>query len=458
MNTWPDDSGAAITRLVQHLHPRSTTTPKVYRCILWGFQRFVMTHQAGTVLHQSTIEAWLRERAAKWPKHLVLHRARLVDRFLDFLVSEGSIPSNPLAELRARCAQRTTAALATALLEDAPDAAIEALKPLPRFGSFLGDLMRHHIDLMRAIGYRYTTQAERFARFDRFLQSRPDLRDQALPILLQQWRATRPTLEHAWQCQQLGRDLATAWRRVDPSITVPPVDRYLHRQITQERRQPYVYTAAELRHLLDTALQFPSPRAPLRPLTLYTMLVLWCCAGLRLGEIVRLDLDDVDLTVGQIAIRETKFFKSRTLPLANSVLAALRAYIEARQQQGAPQDGSSGLFWHAQRAGRYSCVMAEVLLVRVLRRAGVKPAQGRVGPRIHDLRHAFVVHRMLQWYREGINPQSHLPYLATYLGHKDINSTLVYLTITQELLQHASERFRAFGAHSLHAAADGASQ
>lgn len=91
--------------------------------------------------------------------------------------------------------------------------------------------------------------------------------------------------------------------------------------------------------------------------------------------------------------------------------------------------------------------MVEKLLVRVLRRAGLKPEKGRVGPRVHDLRHAFVVNRMLQWYRAGINPQAHLPYLSTYLGHKDINSTLVYLTITQELLQQAGERFRSFAIH-----------
>jgi integrase len=90
--------------------------------------------------------------------------------------------------------------------------------------------------------------------------------------------------------------------------------------------------------------------------------------------------------------------------------------------------------------------MAGKLLVRVLRRAGVKPENGKIGPRIHDLRHSFVFNRMLTWYREGVNPESRLPYLATYLGHKDINSTLVYLTITQELLQHASERFRQLGA------------
>jgi len=69
--------------------------------------------------------------------------------------------------------------------------------------------------------------------------------------------------------------------------------------------------------------------------------------------------------------------------------------------------------------------------------------------RARNRRHAFVTNRMLAWYREGVNPQSRLPYLATYLGHKDINSTLVYLTITQELLQHASERFHAFAAGAL---------
>ena len=85
----------------------------------------------------------------------------------------------------------------------------------------------------------------------------------------------------------------------------------------------------------------------------------------------------------------------------------------------------------------------------VIRLAGFKPQPGRIGPRVHDLRHSFVVNRMLAWYHEGINPQSRLPYLATYLGHKDINSTLVYLTITQELLQEACNRFHTFAAEAL---------
>jgi integrase len=130
-------------------------------------------------------------------------------------------------------------------------------------------------------------------------------------------------------------------------------------------------------------------------------------------------------------------------------MVALHDYLDARRRAGAPIQASAGLFWHQQPAGQYAYSTIGALLTGVFRRAGLKPPTGSVGPRIHDLRHAFVANRMLTWYREGINPQSRLPYLATYLGHKDINSTLVYLTITQELLQQASDRFHAFAAQAL---------
>lgn len=451
MRVWPEHNGDAINRHVQQLHLRNRDTGNVYRCILLDFQRFVQQCPLGTAVNQAILEAWLHDRATHWPMHLVLHRARVVDRFLDFLASEEAIPSNPLAQLRASYGQRVGTPIVRALLSPDPGLALEALRPLPQFASFLGSFMREHVELMRSIGYRYNTQAASFLRFDRFLQGRPDLTDKPLAVLLQQWAAECPTLNHAWECQQVGRNLAKAWHRIDPRVELPKTDRRLSRQRVQQQRRPYVYTPQEVRHLLDTAWEFPSPRSPLRPLTLYTMLVLAYCAGLRLGEIVRLDLDDVHLDAGEIAIRETKFFKSRTLPLTDSVMTAVREYLDARRQAGAPHDGSSGLFWHTQAAARYSRVMTEKLLVRVLRRAGLKPEKGRIGPCIHDLRHSFVVNRMLTWYRQGINPQARLPYLATYLGHKDINSTLVYLTVTQELLQQASERFRAFAAHSLNA-------
>ncbi|KAH2774671.1 hypothetical protein KXV54_008432, partial [Aspergillus fumigatus] len=98
---------------------------------------------------------------------------------------------------------------------------------------------------------------------------------------------------------------------------------------------------------------------------------------------------------------------------------------------------------------RYSPAGVAWLLVDVIRQAGLQPPQGRTGPRLHDLRHSMVVNRILEWYRSGINPQERLPFLATYLGHRDINSTLVYITVTQDLLHLANERFRAVGAPCL---------
>jgi len=204
--------------------------------------------------------------------------------------------------------------------------------------------------------------------------------------------------------------------------------------------------------MLEIARSYPSSRAPLRPLSIYAMLLLAYCAGLRRSEVARLDLDDVDLERGTITIRETKFFKTRILPLPDSVMAELRAYIEARRCAGAPQDPYSGLFWHDQGNDRYSSAGLARLLVDVIRRAGLKPGSGRTGPRLHDLRHSMVVNRIIEWYRAGINPQGRLPFLATYLGHRDINSTLVYITVTQDLLQVASERFRVVGAACLNLA------
>ena len=112
------------------------------------------------------------------------------------------------------------------------------------------------------------------------------------------------------------------------------------------------------------------------------------------------------------------------------------------------------MWWTPLRRQGYSYGTTKQLLVRVLRGAGLKPEQGRRGPRVHDLRHTFVGHRMMQWYRDGVNPQSQLPYLSTYLGHKDIGSTLVYLNITPELLQQASERYRRRNAGALQASGD----
>jgi integrase len=433
---------------IQQLNLRHPISPHVYRTILNEFYRFVAQKVNNGRLTERVLQEWLKARHRVWPFHLVAHRARLVDRYLDWAVQNGGVLENPLASLRKKYGQRTTAPVVRALLSSDPAAALEALRPAPRFGSFLGPLMRKHLTFMRAMGYRYDVHEKDMLKLDRFLQSRRDLAGQPLPRIIQEWTQAKPSPEHALHCIRVARALSKALLRIDPSQKGVAWDRWIARQAAQHHRRPYILNESDIWRILQAALNFPSPRCPLRPLTIYTMLVLAYCAGLRLGEIVRLNLGDIDLETETIEVRETKFFKTRRLPLSRSAAMVLRSYIEARRKAGAPINPSAGLFWHWHNrgAGRYSYVMTEKMLVRVFRHSGIKPKKGKAGPRIHDLRHAFVVHRMLAWYRQGINPQPYLPYLATYMGHRDINSTLVYLTITQELLQHAGEKYRRLGA------------
>jgi integrase/recombinase XerD len=440
---------------VRQLRLRSPIATRVYRCILNGFELFIAGNAQNNSLSQETMRQWLTDRRQVWPFHMVTHRACLVDRYLDWLVSKDALSNNPFAQLRKEYGQRTTTPIVRALLDENSEVALEALRPVPRFGSFLGTVMREHVALMQAMGYHYDTQEERLLRLDRFLQLRPDLSGRPLTVLIREWANTLSTPQQALECHETGRVISRALSRIDPTAESIPWDKRIIQQAHQQYRRPYIFSEQEVLCLLEMALRFPSPQSPLRPKTLHMMVVLAYCAGLRIGELLRLNVGDFDGGDRTIEIRCTKFFKSRRLPLSDSVVAALQSYLEARKQAGAPTMPDTALFWHQRTGGRYARVTVQMLLAGVLRCAGLKPNPGRTGPRTHDLRHAFVVNRMVAWYREGINPESRLPYLATYLGHKDINSTLVYLTITQELLQQASERFRVRGVQILRGSTEG---
>lgn len=444
MNSWPNDNGAAIERFVRSRNFRNQRSPSAYRIGLGRFEAFVRAR--GGELSLATIREWLLDRSREWTPYTVEDRGRKVRRFLDFLVAEGALHDHPLARLAERYAVRDSAHLIRALLSADPNRALEAMQRPSPFAGPWGARMRTHIDLMRSMGYRYRAQAERFQRFDAFLQGRPELH--ALPLSSQLTAFTGPeaSLEQAWSGQLLGRELSRALHRLDPDQSVLPVDRMMYRRLTRERRRPHIYTTEEIGRILSAAESLPSPRSPLRPATARTMLLLAYCAGLRLGELQRLDLRDVDLVDGIVDISQSKFFKSRRLPLDPSTVDALRGYLVARRSAGGSQDPLAPLFWNAYRRRRYSLVGCQGLLTLVLRRSGVKPPKNSTpeGPRVHDLRHSFVVHRLLAWYRAGINPETRLPYLATYLGHKDIHSTLIYITVTRELLEKAGERFRRF--------------
>lgn len=206
--------------------------------------------------------------------------------------------------------------------------------------------------------------------------------------------------------------------------------------------RPHIYSTDELRRLLDATAVLADARSPLQSATFRTILLLLYAAGLRAGEALRLSLSDVDLDGGMLRIRDSKFSKSREIPISESLCAALARYRAQRRLLPMP-DGPSATFF-ATRTGRgVSLDRLERVFRRVRRGAQlVLPhAARRAQPRLHDLRHSFAVHRLLAWYNEGADVQQRLPWLSRYLGHRNLRGTQVYLSLTPSLLQAASTRF-----------------
>ena len=204
---------------------------------------------------------------------------------------------------------------------------------------------------------------------------------------------------------------------------------------------PYVYSPDELQRLLDATAVLESPLSPLQALTYRTLLLLLYGAGLRVSEAIGLTLGDVDHRDRVLTIRETKFYKSRQVPIGQRLAAALTTYIERRGALPTPLGDRSALL--STRFGQRLIYKRVVMFFqRVRSGAGIVCPHGEPRPpRIHDLRHTAAVHRVLAWYRDGKDVQQLLPRLATYLGHASIASTQQYLQMTPELLHEASLRF-----------------
>lgn len=212
-----------------------------------------------------------------------------------------------------------------------------------------------------------------------------------------------------------------------------------------ERLIPYIYSREELQRVLQAA-EKERQACKLEVHTVRTLLLLLYGAGLRISEALRLTLADVDLEQRLLTIRETKFYKTRLVPLGPDLSQALTLYLAARCERRHPAPPEAFLLL-TRHSLPVTVQLAEDTFKRLCRRTGVRRKdESRFVPRLHDLRHAFAVHRLTACYREGGDVQRLLPQLSTYLGHVEIGSTQRYLTLTPELLSQASHRFEQYGA------------
>ena len=212
---------------------------------------------------------------------------------------------------------------------------------------------------------------------------------------------------------------------------------------------PYVFSHEELQRLLDASVCCKSSRSKLQPYTCRMLILLLYGAALRISEALSLTLADVDLPAGVLTIRESKFYKTRLVPMGPGLTNALSSYVSQRAKDHSTKPNSA-LF--LTRKGtplvRYT---AENIFRRLRVRAGVlRNDGGHYQPRLHDLRHTAAVHRLVSWYREGADVQRLLPKLATYLGHVHIAATQHYLTLTADLMREASRRFENYAQGGQH--------
>lgn len=310
----------------------------------------------------------------------------------------------------------------------------------PTFQSVLAPAICSCLELRQALGYQDRGVRSLLAHFDRYVIAigHPDpwlTRD-----LVDPWIAgevalkphSRATRRHA--VRVLGHHLAHTCPQTYIPLLVPGL-----RQASGFR--PHIYGTAEILALLAEAGRL-TPVGSLRPVTFVTLIGLLYSTGMRIAEALALCLRDVDLADGVLIIRQGKFHKSRAVPLQPDATQALAAYLDRRRHYRHRVDPEAAFFVNEwRRRCSYPVVVATFL--GIARRAGVRGAPGQRGPRLHDLRHTFAVHRLLAWYRDGGDVQARLPWLSTYLGHVCLVSTQVYLEITAELLHEAACRFHA---------------
>jgi len=307
------------------------------------------------------------------------------------------------------------------------------------FHSALAPTLRAFVEYRQALGYGDRGVRSLLAHFDRYLVARGWARSILTRELVEDWAASDGPLKPRSRSQRLhvmrllGRFLA----HTHPDAYIPG-PAWTPRQHSGFR--PHIYTSAEIRTLLGEAAQL-TPVGSLRPRTYRTLLGLLYCTGLRISEALALRLVDVDSEERILWVRESKFHKSRAVPIPPDVVAALDRYRAERVAQGHAPDLEAPFFINEhKRACSYPVVCATFLAIA--RRIGLRGPAGARGPRLHDLRHTFAVHRLLAWYRDGGDVQARLPLLADYLGHVSLVSTQVYLEITAELLGEAARRFR----------------
>ena len=297
--------------------------------------------------------------------------------------------------------------------------------------SALSQHLQEYLRLRRLLGHDLADAARLLPRFVTYLEANDADYVTIAAAVAWSLEPDAPAGTTVWgRRMMVVRGFARYLSAIDPRTEVPPAGLI---PIRRRWRPPFIYAEADIVALMGEARR--AIPQPLRAATYETLIGLLAATGLRVGEAIRLDRDDIDFSEGVLLVRRSKFGKSRQVPLQPSTLQALHEYTRRREKL-CPHPSSES-FFVSLRGTRiiYACVWPTF---RMLCDGAGVGAGSVLAPRIHDLRHTFAVRTLLGWYRDGVDVQARLPWLATYLGHRDPRSTYWYLSAAPELLGHAA--------------------
>jgi integrase len=294
-----------------------------------------------------------------------------------------------------------------------------------------------YLDLRRALGYKLQLHEALLDSFASYMEAH---RTTSITTeLVLRW-ATLPTeVQPVHWARRLSvvRGFAQFLSASVPTTEVPPP--YLLRAHF-ERKPPYIYTSDEIQALLKAAEGLKS-RMGLRARTCVTALGLLVVTGIRVGELLGLDQNDVDLSGAVLTIREGKFGKSRLVPIHPSTRDALAAYAAFRDQ--ALPHPRTTKFFRGEHGGALSKWALRTMFVQASCQVGLRKPTDHRGPRLHDFRHRFAVSTLMAWYRAGMDVEQKLPVLSTYLGHVHVTDTYWYLSAVPDLMSIVVEKLEA---------------
>jgi integrase len=304
------------------------------------------------------------------------------------------------------------------------------------------DRVEEYLAYRHALGYQLHREGQRLRSFARFADSAGHCGPLTTEIALR-WACLPEQAAGLYRARRLEivRTLARYLAAREPGTEIPP--RGLLGP-AHARRPAFIYSQANIVALIEAARAL-APADALRPQTYATLIGLLACTGLRISEALALRGSDINWSTAVLTVRQSKFRKSRLVPVHPGAIEALRRYAIDRDRRHPPLPGSTFFVSAAGQPLLYTTVRRtfHVLLHKAM--PGVRPP-GRVRPRLHDLRHTFACSRLLAWYRDGTDIHRAIDQLSTYLGHAKVSCTYWYLTGVPELFALAVERFERFAA------------